>query len=43
MTDEGAAIGGKRWATLRPGSASLTETAVRARSGQRGRRAGEGA
>ncbi|MEV5355483.1 DUF6380 family protein [Streptomyces sp. NPDC093516] len=43
MSGGPTAWGGKRRATLRPGPASLTPTAGRARSGQHGRRAGEGA
>ncbi|MGC5036176.1 MULTISPECIES: DUF6380 family protein [unclassified Streptomyces] len=43
MTGEVTPVGGKRRATVRPGPASLTETAGRARCGQHGRRAGEGA
>ncbi|MFF7891577.1 MULTISPECIES: DUF6380 family protein [Streptomyces] len=38
-----AATGAKRRATLRPGAASLTETAGRARFEQHDRAAGEGA
>lgn len=38
-----AAAGGKRRATLRPGAASLTETARRAPFEQHARAAGEGA
>jgi hypothetical protein len=36
------ALGGRRRATLRPAPASLTQTAGRTRSGQHGRRTGEG-
>ncbi|WP_436987089.1 DUF6380 family protein [Streptomyces sp. enrichment culture] len=43
MTGRPTAPGENRRATLRPAPASLTETAGRARSGQHGRRAGEGA
>ncbi|MER6710403.1 MULTISPECIES: DUF6380 family protein [unclassified Streptomyces] len=43
MTHTAAASGGKRRATLRPGPASLTETAGPVPAEQRGRRAGEGA
>ncbi|MGW0610816.1 DUF6380 family protein [Streptomyces sp. NPDC002788] len=43
MRDEGAAVGGKRRATLPYEAASLTETAGRARLVRHGRRAGEGA
>ncbi|MET9758997.1 DUF6380 family protein [Streptomyces sp. NPDC006372] len=43
MTDESAALGGKRWATLRHGVASLSETAGRAPFEQYARGAGEGA
>ncbi|MEU3378686.1 DUF6380 family protein [Streptomyces caelestis] len=39
----GHAVGDKRWATLRRGTASLTEMAGRAPFEQCGRRAGEGA
>ncbi|MEU1315923.1 DUF6380 family protein [Streptomyces tibetensis] len=43
MTDTDAAVGEKWRATLRPGAASLTETAGRAPFEQRARAAGEGA
>ncbi|MEU0201097.1 MULTISPECIES: DUF6380 family protein [unclassified Streptomyces] len=43
MTHTAAASGGKRRATLRPGPASLTETAGRAAFERHGRPAGEGA
>ncbi|MFJ4535092.1 DUF6380 family protein [Streptomyces tibetensis] len=43
MTDTDAAVGAKRRATLRPGAASLTETAGRAPFEQYARAAGEGA
>ncbi|MFB6850658.1 DUF6380 family protein [Streptomyces sp. NPDC056373] len=43
MTDTDAAFGEKRRATLRPGAASLTETAGCAPFEQHARAAGEGA
>ncbi|MFF6911380.1 DUF6380 family protein [Streptomyces sp. NPDC012466] len=43
MTNTGAAVGVKRRATLRPGTASLTETAGRAPFEQHARAAEEGA
>ncbi|MFB8244243.1 DUF6380 family protein [Streptomyces sp. NPDC055952] len=42
MSGEGAAADAKRRATLRPGGASLTQTASRAGIARHGRRAGEG-
>ncbi|MFF5367328.1 DUF6380 family protein [Streptomyces sp. NPDC013187] len=42
MTDTDAAVGEMRRATLRPGAASLTETAGRAPLEQHARAAGEG-
>ncbi|WP_373304876.1 DUF6380 family protein [Streptomyces coeruleorubidus] len=39
----GRTVGDKWWATLRRGTASLTETVGRAPVEQHGRRAGEGA
>ncbi|WP_369194842.1 DUF6380 family protein [Streptomyces djakartensis] len=42
MSDEGAATEGKGRATLRPGAASLTQTASRAGIARHGRHAGEG-
>ncbi|MER7477954.1 DUF6380 family protein [Streptomyces sp. NPDC126510] len=43
MRDTDAAVGEKRRATLRPGAASLTETAGRAPFERPARAAGEGA
>ncbi|MFD9984381.1 DUF6380 family protein [Streptomyces massasporeus] len=43
MRDTGAAVGGKRRATLRRGAASLTETAGRAPFEQHASARGEGA